>query len=246
MCSALAGNLSAPGCAQHGSPRVAGLRSTRCVLYDNPEAERNRFTFTGCTSAHGHAGRRMGRRTAWTVGWTWAWTCAAGHEIGAHVRRCISRTMYYLPRRAPPAGRRSMLGTKLPSSWRVRGPTGARCLPQPECGLWRHNLAMWARWSWCMLDVLAIDYHRFQRLSSSSPDLCAGSAPPTPISDLSSAAGALARRGFRGRVLTLERRVLADSLLVKLPNVCERSGQLSKRIRGSARVLCKSHGRYAC
>ena len=52
------GNLSAPGCAQHGSPRVAGLRSTRCVLYDNPEAERNRFTFTGCTSAHGHAGRR--------------------------------------------------------------------------------------------------------------------------------------------------------------------------------------------
>lgn len=34
---------------------------------------------------------------------------------------------------------------------------------------------------WCMLDVLAIDCHRFQRLSSSSPDLCAGSAPPTPI-----------------------------------------------------------------
>lgn len=165
-----------------------------------------------------------------------------GALAGAVVAGPAGRAPLVLPRRAPPAGRRSMLGTKLPQAAGGRGPTGARCLPQPECGgiIW-HGAMVHAgrtcdRFS-SFPTIIIVVTRSLCRISSSHPH---------PLSDLSSAAGALARRGFRGRVLTLERRVLADSLLVKLPNVCERSGQLSKRIRGSARVLCTSHGRYAC
>ena len=46
MCSALE-RVTRARRVVRSMPRVAGLWSTRCVMYDNPEAERNRFTFTG-------------------------------------------------------------------------------------------------------------------------------------------------------------------------------------------------------